>query len=1041
MKRAVLAALAVIVVFSGISSLEAKEEKTQRPIFYRPNYEETDIDPPECGGTMMDLTPAAAVAAVDTYCIVWFDFDSMDWQGWTKWDMGAQPDTFFHVDDFAGLGGGDFGRLLPVEGTKSMWCGSRPGADFYMCSWLNAPGYGNAWDQSCQSDPIYFSGVLTLSYKCVVDSEPEYDYTFVEYDAGDDNWIEITRHDGIDTLTASHQLLLTQAATKLRFHFKSDNALSDEDGRHDSDGAFIVDSITVQDDTGVIDFEDFESFTAGDQTDLGIWNCLHAGSYGSYAALYNNLVDEDPCGYNYGTVIAFFEVPWDVNLPGVYTPFCKGPGGISTPCQNEMVVSPIIDMMSYSTGCDEIQDAAIPSGDAASLGGVLLRFGVYVDLPIQNLVFRDYRVRNVEGGCPGRWQGPGYYFPYEPSKIWYQDSKDLTGIVTSADAPLQIALGVVDMCDAWYGTYGNCADHTSAPWYDNVRIYRYDTSGPRWSVRRGELFQDTFPQEVASSMDPMEEFCRADMATDIAPNEDLDRIDPGDSAVVRVYSVGSEELDTLGTGEEMVYCHANATFLGPDGKPELFGPQLEGDYGRYISDDGDWTVLLCEQARYSNGSEVSNAFCIDLNDSLFTRGYMIEYYFKAYTQAGGSSTYPAGAETMPLPYHSWTSNLLEFTCLPTLRTVPSILYVDDFDGRGTFNGVAQLYWDWSYECNIPTINDIPDRYDVNAPSSALSNGIGAYTSVTDASSIFCTAYENVIFDSGNLNSCTISEGRDYSDKSNDAQLLVDWMNVSEHKVGLVVMGDEIASDLAGSEAVVALELVSTISGVTLSTGSYFEMTGGFNGGGVASPLLTGVTGGPFDGLSYFVAGGCPYVNDFDVLETTGPGECALQYPDFDGLSYYAGICTDQLNNASQPLRTVWVGHSFQYIRNTDNYHSPARGSFFHNVLVFFENGVSQDWCDTETPKATSLSDNFPNPFNPVTRVKFALKEKGHVKLRVYDVSGRLVRVLVDEVREAGSYEAVWDGTNNEGRATASGIYFCRMEATDYERTLKMVMLR
>ena len=53
MKRGVLAAIAVIVVFAGLSSLEAKDKKQQRPIFYRPNYEETDIDPPECGGTMM----------------------------------------------------------------------------------------------------------------------------------------------------------------------------------------------------------------------------------------------------------------------------------------------------------------------------------------------------------------------------------------------------------------------------------------------------------------------------------------------------------------------------------------------------------------------------------------------------------------------------------------------------------------------------------------------------------------------------------------------------------------------------------------------------------------------------------------------------------------------------------------------------------------------------------------------------------------------------------------------------------------------------
>ena len=62
-------------------------------------------------------------------------------------DNTAQVDTFFHVDDFAGLGGGDFGRLVPIEGTKSLWCGTPPGDDFYMCSWFNAPGYGNGWNQ------------------------------------------------------------------------------------------------------------------------------------------------------------------------------------------------------------------------------------------------------------------------------------------------------------------------------------------------------------------------------------------------------------------------------------------------------------------------------------------------------------------------------------------------------------------------------------------------------------------------------------------------------------------------------------------------------------------------------------------------------------------------------------------------------------------------------------------------------------------------------------------------------------------------------
>ncbi len=88
-------------------------------------------------------------SAVDSYCLVWDDFEQLNWQGWTTLDNTAQVDVFFHVDDFAGLGGGAYGLLVPLEGTKSIWCGTREGTDArasasftYLCSWSDAPGYG-----------------------------------------------------------------------------------------------------------------------------------------------------------------------------------------------------------------------------------------------------------------------------------------------------------------------------------------------------------------------------------------------------------------------------------------------------------------------------------------------------------------------------------------------------------------------------------------------------------------------------------------------------------------------------------------------------------------------------------------------------------------------------------------------------------------------------------------------------------------------------------------------------------------------------------
>jgi hypothetical protein len=94
-----------------------------------------------------------------------------------------------------------------------------------------------------------------------------------------------------------------------------------------------------------------------------------------------------------------------------------------------------------------------------------------------------------------------------------------------------------------------------------------------------------------------------------------------------------------------------------------------------------------------------------------------------------------------------------------------------------------------------------------------------------------------------------------------------------------------------------------------------------------------------------------------------------------------------------------------------------------------------------TPLATYLEQNYPNPFNPSTRITFGLQAPGNVSLRIYDAAGRLVRVLVNERREAGTYSETWNGLDDSGRAVASGVYFYGLMAGDFKETKKMVLLR
>ena len=83
-----------------------------------------------------------------------------------------------------------------------------------------------------------------------------------------------------------------------------------------------------------------------------------------------------------------------------------------------------------------------------------------------------------------------------------------------------------------------------------------------------------------------------------------------------------------------------------------------------------------------------------------------------------------------------------------------------------------------------------------------------------------------------------------------------------------------------------------------------------------------------------------------------------------------------------------------------------------------------------------LFDNFPNPFNPTTKIKYQSPELSKVKLTVYDVLGREVKTLVNEEKPAGSYEVEFDGTN-----LPSGIYFYRIETSKFSDTKKFVLLK
>ena len=99
-------------------------------------------------------------------------------------------------------------------------------------------------------------------------------------------------------------------------------------------------------------------------------------------------------------------------------------------------------------------------------------------------------------------------------------------------------------------------------------------------------------------------------------------------------------------------------------------------------------------------------------------------------------------------------------------------------------------------------------------------------------------------------------------------------------------------------------------------------------------------------------------------------------------------------------------------------------------------------CPVPVPKEFDLKNNYPNPFNPVTTIKYELPEASLVTLKVYNKLGQMVRTLVDEEKPAGYYSVQWDGENDYGVKVSSGIYFYSIVTNaGYVKVKKMVFLK
>jgi len=170
---------------------------------------------------------------------------------------------------------------------------------------------------------------------------------------------------------------------------------------------------------------------------------------------------------------------------------------------------------------------------------------------------------------------------------------------------------------------------------------------------------------------------------------------------------------------------------------------------------------------------------------------------------------------------------------------------------------------------------------------------------------------------------------------------------------------------------------------------------------------------------------------------TGDGEILFQYHEIHNTHVEKNFSTVGIEN---PEQTDGILYSYCNI-----YPDEAAPLASGRAILFTtdppDGYPSTDVPDGVGPRRVLLQDARPNPFNPVTTIAFGLPETADATVRIFDVTGRLVRTLHDGVREAGMHRVVWDGTSESGDDVASGVYYCRLEALGESHSTSMVLLK
>ncbi len=934
------------------------------------------------------------------------------WNGWTHNDMTQKTETAWHVSDFAGseFPGGP-GNLIAYCGDETIAsCGFEGDA---------VGGYGNDYNDvlrfSYQVPDPNNNCTMTVSGLMNHCSEPGYDYVYFEFRMSDGQVVMKDQVDGISE--AAFAFSYNQVYSPVDYtgadgdyvvfdiRVFSDSGRSDVDCLWDDagDGFCQFDDITVHCTNG--NYTNFNDFEIG----LGLWVPSFDPGVGDFTQIWPRLYDIDPCSENTTPQVAFIDdgliVPGvgpTLGISWLYGPngwIPNNSGGASGSSGNHLkneLLSPVIEVPSEYDGASFAFDVYSHELLEPNSSGMMYYWNLRSTADEVNLPIAD------EG-----WQSRGFYYSSGAS---YTRGGD--GIISDLIVPgathIQVQLQCTEMGWVW-GADGD--DGSPGPYFDNVRFTLFNAYGPSLSTTELQIAGDRFT-EHGNVVDLVNLACN-NVRFDMVQTDNPTVYSPGDSITCDITST-----------------RAGANLL----TPRLYYSMMRNPVFDSVRDP----VWDTSGSVYGTRNGTTNNFWFDLPDSGFLfPGDVLHYYFEAKDEVGHgdieSATLPANLDgfgdfSRPLTIYS----IFTVNALPSIKpdgSQPGILFWND---SGADGGGNEWYRALSSLCLVKGYDY--DVFTTKGPSSGEGNGLGGLSSYLQIQD-----YSDLLYTAGNLESYTLGTGEG-SDPSADIPLLNQWFNNGVSRDAFLT-GDNLVSDLSGAGTLGA-GFLADILGVVWRAKDVRSFINN-----QTTPLVIPVQGNEvfYTTPTWYANGGCPDINTFDAVEA---GDGASRLAEFANSSGSPGgyiYSAATLNYHGQDNdRIISMPYGFMHTRAHPN--SPFGGSLtriaiMREILSFFQIPF-HGWCINALPDAeVFFARNYPNPFNPTTRIEFNLPQAGHLTLKIFNVRGELVKTLVDETREAGSGHIMWDGTNTRGSRVSSGVYFFEARAAGEVQISKMALVK